>query len=47
MQHLVEVIVTYMRETRRLESLPSSTETSFAPVEVELWNFGRATEFRK
>jgi hypothetical protein len=31
MQNLVEVILTYVRETRRLESLPSSTEPSFYP----------------
>jgi hypothetical protein len=31
MQHLGEVISTYVRETRRLESLSSSTETSFYP----------------
>src|SRR6266436_2442370 len=31
MQNLVEVISTYVRETRRLESLPSSTETTFYP----------------
>jgi hypothetical protein len=31
MQNLGEVISTYVRETRRLESLPSSTETSFYP----------------
>jgi hypothetical protein len=29
MQNLVEVISTYVRETQRLESLPSSTETTF------------------
>ena len=31
MQSLVEVMSTYVRETRRLESLPSSTETTFYP----------------
>lgn len=31
MLNLVEVISTYVRETRRLESLPSSTETTFYP----------------
>jgi hypothetical protein len=31
MQNLAEVITTYVRETRRLESLPSSTETTFYP----------------
>jgi hypothetical protein len=31
MQNLIEVISTYVRETRRLESLPSSTETTFYP----------------
>jgi hypothetical protein len=31
MQNLVEVVSTYVRETRRLESLPSSTETTFYP----------------
>jgi hypothetical protein len=31
MQNLAEVISTYVRETRRLESLPSSTETTFYP----------------
>jgi hypothetical protein len=31
MQNLAEVITTYVRETRRLEKLPSSTETSFCP----------------
>jgi hypothetical protein len=31
MQNLIEVISTYVRETRRLESLPSSTETTFHP----------------
>jgi len=31
MQNLPEVISTYVRETRRLESLPSSTETTFYP----------------
>ncbi len=31
MQNLVEVISTYVRETRRLEGLPSSTETTFYP----------------
>jgi hypothetical protein len=31
MQNLAEVIITYVRETRRLESLPSSTETTFYP----------------
>src|SRR5690348_11813896 len=31
MQNLSEVISSYVRETRRLESLPSSTETTFYP----------------
>jgi hypothetical protein len=31
MQNLVESIASYVRETRRLESLPSSTETTFYP----------------
>jgi hypothetical protein len=31
MQNLVEVVSTYVRETRRLESLPSSTEATFYP----------------
>src|SRR5437868_6940037 len=31
MHNLVEVISTYVRETRRLESLASSTETTFYP----------------
>jgi hypothetical protein len=31
MQNLVEVISTYVHETRRLESLPSSTEATFYP----------------
>jgi hypothetical protein len=31
MLNLVEAISTYVRETRRLESLPSSTETTFYP----------------
>jgi hypothetical protein len=31
MQNLAEIISTYVRETRRLESLPSTTETSFYP----------------
>jgi hypothetical protein len=31
MQTLAEVISNYVRETRRLESLPSSTETTFYP----------------
>src|SRR5437868_1947188 len=31
MQNLAEVIAAYVRETRKLESLPSSTETSFYP----------------
>lgn len=31
MQNLAEVICAYVRETRRLEGLPSSTETSFYP----------------
>lgn len=31
MQNLVEIISTYVRETRRLESQPSSTETTFYP----------------
>jgi hypothetical protein len=31
MQNLAEAISTYVRETRRLESLPSSTETTFYP----------------
>jgi hypothetical protein len=31
MQNLGEVMSTYVRETRRLESLPSSTETTFYP----------------
>ena len=31
MQNLSDIVSTYVRETRRLESLPSSTETSFYP----------------
>lgn len=31
MQNIAEVIADYVRETRRLESLPSSTETTFYP----------------
>jgi hypothetical protein len=31
MLNLVEGISTYVRETRRLESLPSSTEMTFYP----------------
>jgi hypothetical protein len=31
MQNFAEVISTYVRATRRLESLPSSTETTFYP----------------
>jgi hypothetical protein len=31
MQNLAEVISDYVRETRRLEGLPSSTETTFYP----------------
>jgi len=31
MQNLADVISTYVRETRRLEKLPSSTETTFYP----------------
>ena len=31
MQNLAEAIHEYVRETRRLESLPSSTETTFYP----------------
>jgi hypothetical protein len=31
MQNLAEVLSNYVRETRRLESLPSSTETTFYP----------------
>ncbi len=31
MQNLIEIISTYARETRRLESQPSSTETTFYP----------------
>jgi len=31
MQNLADVIADYVRETRRLESLPSSTETTFYP----------------
>src|SRR5438105_14558994 len=31
MQNLAEIISTYVHETRRLESLPTSTETTFYP----------------
>lgn len=31
MQNVAEIIASYVRETRRLESLPSSTETTFYP----------------
>src|SRR5260370_25308168 len=31
MQNLAEVVSTYVRGTRRLESLPSSTDTTFYP----------------
>jgi hypothetical protein len=31
MQNLAEVLSDYVRDTRRLESLPSSTETTFYP----------------
>ena len=31
MQNLSEVISTYVRDTRKLDSLPSSTETTFYP----------------
>ena len=31
MQNLAEVIANYARETRRLEGMPSSTETTFYP----------------
>ncbi len=31
MQNLAEVISTYVRETRRLDESPSSTETTFYP----------------
>jgi hypothetical protein len=31
MHNLAELISTYVRETRRLEALPSSTETTFYP----------------
>jgi hypothetical protein len=45
MQTLAEVISNYVRETRRLESLPSSTETTFyqkraAAVRRNHWNIG-------
>jgi hypothetical protein len=31
MQNLAEIISAYVRETRRLDGLPSSTETTFYP----------------
>jgi hypothetical protein len=44
MQNLAEVICTYVRETRRLEGLPSSTETSFYPDLKALLNAVLKTE---
>jgi hypothetical protein len=38
MQNLADVISVYVRETRKLESLPSSTETSFYPDPKTLLN---------
>ena len=56
MENLAEVISNYARETRRLESLPSSTETTFYPdlklllhavLKTERLPFDVITEHRK
>ena len=44
MQNLAEAIHQYVRETRRLESLPSSTETTFYPDLKVLLNAVLKTE---